>query len=40
METVGGSESLPVTIRPDEISEALKVGVNELSCLFMAFIEE
>ncbi|ETS24482.1 hypothetical protein N444_24835, partial [Escherichia coli O6:H16:CFA/II str. B2C] len=30
VETVGGSESLPVTIRPDEVSEALKVGVNEL----------
>ena len=34
VETVGGSESLPVTIRPDEVSEALKVGVNELLSLY------
>lgn len=34
VETVGDSESLPVTIRPDEVSEALKVGVNELLSLY------
>ncbi len=34
VETVGCSESLPVTIRPDEVSEALKVGVNELLSLY------
>ncbi|MCV9026415.1 hypothetical protein ODZ15_23335, partial [Escherichia coli] len=26
--TVGGSGSLPVILRPDEVSEALKVGIN------------
>ena len=32
--TVGGSGSLPVILRPDELSEALKVGVNELLSLY------
>lgn len=32
--TVGGSGSLPVILRPDERSEALKVGVNELLSLY------
>ncbi|MGS0000558.1 hypothetical protein ACUOIV_29035, partial [Escherichia coli] len=32
--TVGGSGSLPVILRPDEVSEALKVGVNELLSLY------
>ncbi|EID66803.1 hypothetical protein ECW26_26810 [Escherichia coli W26] len=34
MATVGGSESFPVILRPDELSEALKVGVNELLSLY------
>ena len=32
--TVGGSGSLPVILQPDELSEALKVGVNELLSLY------
>ncbi len=31
---VGSSESLPVILRPDEVSEALMVGVNELLSLY------
>ncbi|ESE22725.1 hypothetical protein HMPREF1617_00484 [Escherichia coli 908675] len=32
--TVGGSESFPVILRPDELSEALMVGVNDLLSLY------
>ncbi len=35
---VGGSGSLPVILRPDEVSEARK-SASMSSCLFMAFIE-